>query len=81
MGLELEEPPNYDDALTIEDPDVIEEQPPGYNETITKIREQLPKLSRSISVSAQKLGRQMSTKHKNTSAGKRKVNPTQSLES
>jgi len=78
-------PPEYQQAVEeAEDPDVIEEQPPTYNETITRIRQQLPKLSRSISISGQKAGRQLSIKRqKSTSsvaASKQKVNPTQSVE-
>ena len=81
-GLEMEGPPEYQDAVEAEDPDRIEEQPPTYNETIASIRKQLPKLSRSISVSAQRVGRQLSVKQKSTSmatSSKHKVNPTQSL--
>ena len=53
-------PPNYNEA--VETSDHVTEDPPTYNETISRIRKQLPKLSRSISVSAQKVGRQMSVK-------------------
>ena len=63
-GLEMEGPPEYQDAVEAEDPDRIEEQPPTYNETIASIRKQLPKLSRSISVSAQRVGRQLSVRYR-----------------
>ena len=36
-------PPAYNEAL-----DNVNEEPPTYPETITRIRKQLPKLSRSI---------------------------------
>ena len=82
-NLEMEGPPEYQEAVEeAEDPDMIEEQPPTYNETISRIRQQLPKLSRSISISGQKAGRQLSVKRqKSTSsvASKQKVNPTQSV--
>ena len=54
-------PPNYNEAVS-QTSDHVTEDPPTYNETISRIRKQLPKLSRSISVSAQKVGRQMSVK-------------------
>lgn len=57
-------PPSYIEALgnqTTGGLNIIsEEQPPTYNETLSRIRKQLPKFSRSISESAQKIGRQMS---------------------
>jgi hypothetical protein len=42
--------------------DTVQNQPPppSYQEAIGRIRKQLPKLSRSISLTAQKLGRAMS---------------------
>ena len=54
-------PPTYTEAL--DQDEGTSEEPPTYNETLSRIRQQLPKLSRSISESAQKLGRQMSVKH------------------
>ena len=76
-GFEMEDQSEYPDFVFTEDPERIEEQPPTYNETISKIREQLPKLklSYSISVSAQRVGRHLSVKR----SGRQKVDVTQSL--
>ena len=49
-------PPSYTEAALGNQT----EEPPTYNETLSRIKKQLPKFSRSISESAQKLGRQMS---------------------
>ena len=61
-------PPSYAEAATeasTGSTTVAGSEPPTYTETISRIRKQLPKLSRSISVSAQKVGRQMSIKRNN----------------
>ncbi|CAB4069053.1 unnamed protein product [Lepeophtheirus salmonis] len=48
-------PPNYMEVRNQDPP------PPSYQETLARIRRQLPKLSRSISLSAQRIGRSMSS--------------------
>ena len=56
-------PPDYSEALSHQAP------PPNYNETINRIKRQLPILSRSISDTAQRVGRKFSFKHGVNSVG------------
>ncbi|XP_059095489.1 uncharacterized protein LOC131890200 [Tigriopus californicus] len=51
-------PPSYNEAIESQPP------PPSYAETLSRIRAQLPKLQRSISLQAQKLGRDFSVRRK-----------------
>ena len=53
-------PPSYTEAQNNQEND--QPPPPTYNETISRIKKQMPILTRSISVSAQKVGRRMSLK-------------------
>ena len=54
-------PPDYSEALSHQAP------PPNYNETINRIKRQLPILSRSISDTAQRVGRKFSFKNNSVS--------------
>ena len=54
-------PPDYSEALSHQAP------PPNYNETINRIKRQLPILSRSISDTAQRVGRRFSFKNNSVS--------------
>eukprot|EP00095_Tigriopus_kingsejongensis_P010409 maker-scaffold203_size261420-snap-gene-0.15 protein:Tk10409 transcript:maker-scaffold203_size261420-snap-gene-0.15-mRNA-1 annotation:"hypothetical protein NECAME_08315" len=51
-------PPTYNEAIDSQPP------PPSYSETLNRIRAQLPKLQRSISLQAQRLGRDISVRRK-----------------
>ena len=51
-------PPSYNEVIEHQPP------PPSYAETLSRIRSQVPKFQRSISLQAQKVGREFSVKRK-----------------